>query len=91
VFRRVVIPRAVYHLNHSHHTTTANTPTSVPFQHLNLQHHFNTITGQTFSFDKVYGPDNTNQQIFSQVIENVVSSAMSGFHGSVFSYGQTNR
>eukprot|EP01038_Epipyxis_sp_PR26KG_P004439 gene4439-6278_t len=44
----------------------------------------------SYTFDHLFHPHHTNQQIFSNVVQNIVSSAMDGYHGSVFSYGQTS-
>ena len=45
---------------------------------------------QAFNFDHLFHPEHTNHHIFTSVVENVVASAMNGYHGSVFSYGQTS-
>eukprot|EP01035_Chromulina_nebulosa_P025653 gene25653-33500_t len=44
----------------------------------------------TFKFDHLFQPENTNEEIFTSVVQSVVAAAMNGYHGSVFSYGQTN-
>lgn len=43
-----------------------------------------------YTFDHVFYPTDTNQHIFENVVKRVVHAAMKGFHGSVFSYGQTS-
>lgn len=47
-------------------------------------------TSNGYHFDYLFYPEHTNQVIFNTMIKNIVSSTMDGFHGSVFSYGQTN-
>ncbi|GLC68742.1 hypothetical protein PLESTF_000730300 [Pleodorina starrii] len=41
-----------------------------------------------FSYDRVFGPDSTQEQVFGAVSD-LVQSALDGFHVCVFSYGQT--
>jgi len=45
---------------------------------------------QAYQFDHLFSPDSTNSQIFDSVVKNIVRSSMEGFHGSVFTYGQTS-
>lgn len=47
-------------------------------------------SGGTYVFDHLFNPDQTNDDIYKDVIGNVVSKAMQGYHGSVFTYGQTS-
>lgn len=42
-----------------------------------------------YSFDHIFDPDVTTPHIFDTAVQDIVSSTMNGFHGSVFSYGQT--
>ena len=44
----------------------------------------------SYSFDYLFKPEHTNQQIFVSVVHNVVEKSMQGFHVSVFTYGQTS-
>lgn len=44
----------------------------------------------TFSFDQVFTPSDTNSDIFTRLVKDVVSAGMQGYHGSVFTYGQTS-
>lgn len=44
----------------------------------------------TFTFDHLFDPDSTNTEIFESCVKKVVGSSMGGFHGSVFTYGQTS-
>ncbi len=44
----------------------------------------------TFTFDHLFTPDHTNTHIFQDVIKEIVTSGMNGYHGSVFTYGQTS-
>jgi hypothetical protein len=43
-----------------------------------------------YNFDYLFTPENNNTDVYESVVKNVVDSAMHGYHGSVFSYGQTN-
>lgn len=45
---------------------------------------------QAYQFDHLFNPESTNEIIFDNVVRNIVQSAMEGFHGSVFTYGQTS-
>ncbi|KAG2436806.1 hypothetical protein HXX76_006329 [Chlamydomonas incerta] len=41
-----------------------------------------------FAYDRVFGPDSSQESVFSAVSE-LVQSALDGFHVCIFSYGQT--
>jgi centromeric protein E len=43
-----------------------------------------------YTFDHLFYPEHTNEYIFDSVIKGVVLQAMQGYHGSVFTYGQTS-
>lgn len=44
----------------------------------------------SYSFDHIFLPENSNSDIFESVVRNTVLKSMQGFHGTVFTYGQTN-
>jgi centromeric protein E len=44
----------------------------------------------SYSFDHLFHPGNSNNDIFESVIKNTVLKSMQGYHGTVFTYGQTN-
>ena len=44
---------------------------------------------KTFHFDHLFTPDHTTDDIYRAVISEIVANSMLGYHGSVFSYGQT--
>ena len=44
---------------------------------------------QKFSFDKVYSIECDSQLIYKEMCKDVVSSALQGYNGSIFMYGQT--
>jgi centromeric protein E len=43
-----------------------------------------------YTFDHLFFPENSNNDIFNSVVKNVVLRSMQGVHGSVFTYGQTS-
>jgi hypothetical protein len=43
-----------------------------------------------FSFDKVFNPETSNEDIFDQIGFSSVKAAMNGYHGVIFAYGQTS-
>lgn len=55
-----------------------------PNKILNLQ------TGDSFQFEKVFGPESTNKDIFSSVIEKSWQCITKGVNLCVFTYGQTS-
>lgn len=44
----------------------------------------------SYCFDHLFTPDNSNKEIFDAVIKATVLQSMNGFHGTVFTYGQTS-
>ena len=44
----------------------------------------------SYNFDHIFTPEDTNDVIYDALIRQLVSSCMEGYHGSVFSYGQTS-
>lgn len=50
------------------------------------------IQGRTISYtlDQVYGSLATTSELYEQAVQPVVRSALEGYHGSVFAYGQTS-
>ena len=44
---------------------------------------------QKFNFDRVYSIDCDSQLIYKEMCKDVVSSALEGYNGSIFMYGQT--
>ena len=44
---------------------------------------------QKFNFDRVYSIDDDSQLIYKEMCKDVVSSALEGYNGSIFMYGQT--
>lgn len=60
-------------------------PTSRPFDPL-----LDAAYGGSYVFDHLFHPEHTNEDIYRDVIHNIVSKAMMGYHGSVFTYGQTS-
>ena len=48
------------------------------------------LPGQSFTFDQVYDPSTTTQQLYDGAASSIVASAVNGFNGTVFAYGQTS-
>jgi len=40
-----------------------------------------------FAFDRVYGPENTNKDIFEISLKELISQIINGFNCTVFAYG----
>jgi hypothetical protein len=43
-----------------------------------------------FTFDHLHIPDSTNEHIYESNVHNIVQQTLKGYHGSVFTYGQTS-
>ncbi|KAF6003978.1 hypothetical protein F1559_004585 [Cyanidiococcus yangmingshanensis] len=43
-----------------------------------------------FCFDHVFGKESTNEEVYRQVARPLVESALQGYNGTVFAYGQTS-
>lgn len=43
-----------------------------------------------YHFDALFHPEHDTEYIYQHSVRNVVLAAMNGFHGSVFTYGQTS-
>lgn len=44
---------------------------------------------KTFSFDKVFGPESTQEQVYQNVVSPVIKEVLKGYNCTVFAYGQT--
>ncbi|KAL4470856.1 hypothetical protein ABPG72_016402 [Tetrahymena utriculariae] len=45
---------------------------------------------QQFTFDRIFGPDTTQQAIYEYSAKPVVQSVLEGYNGTIFAYGQTS-
>ena len=43
-----------------------------------------------YTFDHLFFPESTNEEIFDDVVKKVVLQSMNGYNGSIFTYGQTS-
>ncbi|CAN5975935.1 unnamed protein product [Sphagnum jensenii] len=48
------------------------------------------ISGQSYTFDRVFGSDATTLEIYEAHTKDIIGSAVQGFNGTVFAYGQTS-
>jgi kinesin family protein 11 len=46
-------------------------------------------SARTYTFDGAFGPQATQQDVYSQVLEPIVEDTLLGFNCTVFAYGQT--
>ncbi|CAM6067276.1 unnamed protein product, partial [Sphagnum tenellum] len=49
-----------------------------------------TISGQSYTFDRVFGSEATTLEIYEAQTKDIIVSAVQGFNGTVFAYGQTS-
>ncbi|XP_071690574.1 kinesin-like protein KIN-5D [Rutidosis leptorrhynchoides] len=45
--------------------------------------------GKIFSFDKVFGPESKQKDLYDQVVSPIVKEALEGYNWTIFAYGQT--
>ena len=50
----------------------------------------NKRTKEVYTFDNVFGPDISTQEIFESTCKEIVRAAMDGINQTVFAYGQTS-
>jgi len=49
------------------------------------------IAGRNFfTFDKVFGEDETTTEVYNNIAQGIVKSSMEGLNGTIFAYGQTS-
>ncbi|KAL4443980.1 hypothetical protein ABPG75_011717 [Micractinium tetrahymenae] len=44
---------------------------------------------RTYHFDKVFGPDTTQERLYSTAVSSIVTEVLEGFNCTIFAYGQT--
>lgn len=49
-----------------------------------------TIRGKTYIFDRVFGPEATQDQVYLESAKPIVKDVLSGYNGTIFAYGQTS-
>ncbi|CAD8061889.1 unnamed protein product [Paramecium primaurelia] len=45
---------------------------------------------QDFAFDRIFGPDSEQADVFEEVGKPILDSVMNGYNGTIFAYGQTS-
>ncbi|CBJ27232.1 Centromeric protein E, putative [Ectocarpus siliculosus] len=50
----------------------------------------NRQTGGVFTYDHLFDPVSSTEEIYENAVRRVILATMGGFHGSVFAYGQTS-
>jgi kinesin family protein 3/17 len=48
-----------------------------------------TPTPRMYTFDSVYPPESTQQQVYMETVQPILDSVIKGFNGTIFCYGQT--
>ncbi|KAJ2008569.1 hypothetical protein GGI04_001094 [Coemansia thaxteri] len=48
------------------------------------------VNGNSYTFDKVFDQRDTTQTVYNNIVKEIITSAMSGFNGTIFAYGQTS-
>ena len=49
-----------------------------------------TVPTQTYSFDRIFGPEETTAQIYDECVRERVVRLLAGYNSTVFAYGQTS-
>ncbi|KAK3892880.1 hypothetical protein Pcinc_003281 [Petrolisthes cinctipes] len=50
----------------------------------------NKVVATPYAFDRVFGSEYGNEDVYAAVAQPIVESALTGFNGTVFAYGQTS-
>ncbi|KAG9510535.1 hypothetical protein GZH46_00923, partial [Fragariocoptes setiger] len=48
------------------------------------------IRGKTYMFDRVFGPDATQERVYEEAAKPIVKDVLCGYNGTIFAYGQTS-
>lgn len=48
------------------------------------------IRGKTYLFDRVFGPNAKQAQVYEEAAKPIVKDVLSGYNGTIFAYGQTS-
>ena len=48
------------------------------------------IRGKTYLFDRVFGPNAQQAQVYEEAAKPIVKDVLSGYNGTIFAYGQTS-
>ena len=54
-----------------------------------MQHIGNKQMGRTFTFDRVFGPPATQEDVYQYAVAPIVKEVLDGFNCTIFAYGQT--
>lgn len=47
------------------------------------------VPPKTFTFDSVYGPQSTTEQVYNDMVYPLVEGVLEGYNATIFAYGQT--
>lgn len=56
-----------------------------------LSHAVQARKPRRFTFDRMFGPETSQQQLFDDMAKATVEDVLGGFNGTIFAYGQTGR
>ncbi len=50
----------------------------------------NVPNNSPFLFDRIFGPESTNQLVYSHIANDIIEDCLNGIHTTIFAYGQTS-
>ena len=73
-----------------HSETTVKIYTDVPSTSAIINNKEENRSSQDFTFDRIFGSDSTQEQIFEVIAKPIILAAFEGINGTLFCYGQTS-